>query len=251
MDNNDLKILCDPYTRKPFKSFAQLKTAYPIIKGIVYFQHPGEITGSDKKFRRFYNWFAFVYDFFIKSYCFFHGATESKFRKEYLDELQIKKDDNVLEVSIGTGGNIPYLPTHANYYGLDLSIGMLKKCQKNLKKWHRHVELCLGDAEHLPYQNNSFDKVYHMGGFNFFSDKKKAIDEMIRVTKPGGKILIVDENRKAFEPFIHWPLLKKLLKPMGQKTEVPVKLIPPRIKTVTVKELKYWPAWFISLIKPR
>ena len=49
-------------------------------------------------------------------------------------------------------------------------------------------------AEDLPFIDQSFDVVLHVGGINFFSDKKRAIEEMIRVAKPSTKIMIADEN---------------------------------------------------------
>ena len=49
-------------------------------------------------------------------------------------------------------------------------------------------------AEDLPFADNSFDIVYHIGGINFFNDKAKAMQEMLRVAKPGTKLLIADET---------------------------------------------------------
>ncbi|MGC3979367.1 MAG: methyltransferase domain-containing protein [Paludibacteraceae bacterium] len=52
------------------------------------------------------------------------------------------------------------------------------------------------EAESLPFEDASFDVVFHCGELNYYNDKQKAITEMIRVTKPGTKILIVDETDK-------------------------------------------------------
>lgn len=70
---------------------------------------------------------------------------------------------------------------------------MPQKCQK---KWSAKTNLSLvhGSAEDLPFADNSFDIVFHSGGINFFSDKAKAISEMIRIAKPGTKILIANET---------------------------------------------------------
>lgn len=70
---------------------------------------------------------------------------------------------------------------------------MLQKCQK---KWSAKTNLSLvhGSAEDLPFADNSFDIVFHSGGINFFSDKAKVISEMIRVAKPGTKLLIANET---------------------------------------------------------
>jgi len=54
-------------------------------------------------------------------------------------------------------------------------------------------------AEDLPFQDNSFDIVFHVGGINFFTDKQKAINEMIRVAKENSKLLIADETNDLIE----------------------------------------------------
>ena len=51
----------------------------------------------------------------------------------------------------------------------------------------------------MPFEDNSFDIVFHVGGINFFNDKTAAIREMIRVSKKGTKILISDETADFIE----------------------------------------------------
>ena len=52
-----------------------------------------------------------------------------------------------------------------------------------------------------PNQDDSFGGVFHIGGINFFDDKKRAIEEMIRVARPGSRILISDEKEKAAQAY--------------------------------------------------
>jgi len=66
-----------------------------------------------------------------------------------------------------------------------------------LKRWQRHAQLFQGEAERLPFRDAVFDCVFHVGGINFFSDKERAITEMIRAAKPGTKLVIVDETEKV------------------------------------------------------
>ena len=53
------------------------------------------------------------------------------------------------------------------------------------------------EAERLPFKVESFDCVFHVGGINFFTDKARAIKEMIWVAKSGTKIVIVDETERT------------------------------------------------------
>lgn len=50
------------------------------------------------------------------------------------------------------------------------------------------------NAEDLPFADNIFDVVFHVGGINFFSDRQKAVNETPRIAKPGTKIMIADET---------------------------------------------------------
>jgi len=81
-----------------------------------------------------------------------------------------------------------------NIVGLDISFGMLKQCRKHFgAKLNLSLFNCA--AEELPFIDNAFDIVFHVGGINFFSDKRAAMKEMVRVAKPGTKILISDETQ--------------------------------------------------------
>src|SRR6202035_247553 len=107
-----------------------------------------------------------------------------------------KPHARVLEVGVGTGANLRYLPPDIDFYGLDLSWGMLRKCRKKLRKCSGPARLSQAEASHLPFRTEVFDCVFHVGGINFFSDPKRAIREMIWVAKPGTKIVISDETEE-------------------------------------------------------
>jgi ubiquinone/menaquinone biosynthesis C-methylase UbiE len=110
--------------------------------------------------------------------------------------LEVGASARVLEVSVGTGANIPHLRSDSEVFGLDISRGMLKRRQKRLAKWKRSAQF-QGEAERLPLRDAIFDVVSHVGAINFFNDKARAIAEIIRVAKPGTKIVIVDETEKV------------------------------------------------------
>jgi SAM-dependent methyltransferase len=125
-------------------------------------------------------------------------------RREVLDRLD-PKGGRVLEVSIGPGVNLPYLigsPSVGEVYGLDISLGQIRRCRSLCRRRGWSVDLFLGNAEELPFRDESFESVFHIGGINFFSDKKKAIEEMIRVAKPGAKVVIVDESERGARLYV-------------------------------------------------
>jgi ubiquinone/menaquinone biosynthesis C-methylase UbiE/uncharacterized protein YbaR (Trm112 family) len=125
-------------------------------------------------------------------------------RNEVLSHLEIHPKSKILETGIGTGDNILFLREQLDggtFYGLDNQMRMLEKCAFNCTKWNLKAELCRADAEQLPYKDCTFDVVFHLGAINLFENKKQAIDEMIRVAKPGTKIVIADETEKASKLF--------------------------------------------------
>jgi len=154
-----------------------------------------EVTGPNRKYQTMYDRLAPGYDVAERLYRWV--SRKPDYRLGYLGELEIPAGARVLEVSVGTGANLRYLRADIEFFGLDLSWGMLRRCRHNLKRWQRHAELFQGEAERLPFRDAVFDCVFHVGGINFFSDKERAIAEMIRVARPGTKIAIVDETEKV------------------------------------------------------
>lgn len=155
--------------------------------------------GDNEKYMKMYNWMSRGYDIVetvvgkLK-----YGNEVDKMRKATMDKLEWKDNISVLYVSIGTGKDLKFIPNKIdkpslNICGADISLGMLKKCQKN---YHNKMDVSLINccAEDLPFKDNSFDIVFHVGGINFFNDKQSAINEMLRVAKNGTKLLIADET---------------------------------------------------------
>ena len=160
-----------------------------------------------------------------------------KRRREYLDELEIPPGSRVLEVSVGTGQNLRFLPPSAIYYGLDISKGMLRRCQRNLRRWNRQAFLVQGAAEHLPFVDGAFDSVLHMGGINFFNDKAQALREMVRVAKPRTKVVIVDETEKITRKYEKTPLAGSFYTDQHSAATAPVDYLPSGMKEVQVKTI--------------
>ena len=170
---------------------------YPIKNGIVHFIDPQELEGSNLRFARFYDRVAPAYSIFSKAALLPFGG-ERKARSEILHRLDLNQG-RILEVSIGNGVNLPHLfelPDAGEVFGVDISIGLLRRCRSLLNRRGWLADLFLAMAEALPFREDAFDTVFHIGGINFFSGKKQAIDEMIRVARPGSKIVIADEAER-------------------------------------------------------
>lgn len=223
---------------------------YLIRDGIPLLLDEPKVSGFNLRYQGFYNRIAGLYDLSIKLFTSLVTGGEAHFRGEYLKELEVKGGDRVLEVSIGTGANLHYLPEKVDYFGLDLSWGMLKRCQRNLKLWQLEAELILGNAEALPLRDESFDAILHVGGINAFNDRAKAICEMIRVAKAGSKIVIVDETARLMESFTWMPSVRKWLQEYRNRFSAPVGLVPEGMKDIRVKDIAKGNMYCLTFIKP-
>jgi len=190
----------------------------------------------------------------VKPMTWYFGLSEEEAREEYLCRLELRKNAKILEVAVGTGANIPYLFCYGSeieFYGLDLSPGMLLQCAMNVRTWAYQAELFQGLAERLPFPEGSFDIVFHVGGINDFANKKQAIEEMIRVAKLGTKIVIVDE---WFSPGklhrFHERLLLHAFPAMARRTEPPVDFVPGNMVEIKLETIWNGYGYCLEFRKP-
>jgi len=128
---------------------------------------------------------------------------------------------------------------------------MLAKCQRNLRKWRREAYLFHGEAESLPFKDETFDVVFHFGGINFFADKGRAIREMIRVAKPGVKIVISDETEKHVKTvYEKTPGVGSYFKGRREPVSAPVESVPPGMLDLGVKEFRQGTLYCLTFRKP-
>jgi ubiquinone/menaquinone biosynthesis C-methylase UbiE len=99
---------------------------------------------------------------------------------------------DVLEVAVGTGLNLDQYPKEVRLTGIDLSEQMLDIARDRARELGRTVELRQGDANALPFDDASFDTVVCTFGLCAIPDIDAALDEMTRVLRPGGKLILVD-----------------------------------------------------------
>ncbi len=234
------------YCQKGENEFLQnsLGETFFINDGIICFIDNNSLTGNNRKYQRIYDRFSGFYDIVTKIYAKLKNGNEEKRLVQYLSLLNIKDEDKVIEISIGTGRNIKYLNTKADYYGVDISLGMLKQCNKRMKKLNRKITLIQAEAESLPVKNETFDIVFSAGGFNFFNNPGKAVNEMLRIAKPGTKLLITDETEKV---------RLKYQKSTWYKNDViknPVEYLPTYCKNIDYKEICDGDLYVLTFYKP-
>lgn len=125
-------------------------------------------------------------------------------RKKAINLLRPHAPQMILDVATGTGDfAIEALKLKPEkVVGVDISEGMLEVGREKLKKKGIHnVELRAGDSENLPFQENIFDAVIVAFGVRNFENLEKGLLEMLRVTKPGGRIVILEFSKPGVFPF--------------------------------------------------
>jgi ubiquinone/menaquinone biosynthesis C-methylase UbiE len=128
---------------------------------------------------------------------------------------------------------------------------MLARCQNNLRRWQMDADLYVGNAESLPFADSTFDVVFTCGGFNFFSDRAKALREMIRVARPGAHLMIEDETEEYVKStYEKIPYTSSFYGDRDKPVTVPVDLVPPEMEDIRVHMLKDGKFYAITFTKP-
>ncbi len=113
-----------------------------------------------------------------------------------LEALDIPQGTRVLEVGVGTGMSLDAYPPHARVLGVDLSESMLAEAEVLIEKqgWN-HIQVRSMNAEKLEFDDGSFELVTSFHTISVVSRPEKMMREMVRVCKPGGRILIINHFR--------------------------------------------------------
>jgi ubiquinone/menaquinone biosynthesis C-methylase UbiE len=117
---------------------------------------------------------------------------------EQLHEYKSFSGKRVLDVGCGNGYVLSrYSSYGADTYGIDITEKAIELCKKRFELSHLNGEFATAPAEKLPFENDFFDCVCSMGVLHHVSDTQKAIDEIYRVLKPGGKIILMFYHRNS------------------------------------------------------
>ena len=147
------------------------------------------------------------------------GPTE-KIRLNSLKRLNRFKDKKILISGIGSGLDIPFLPSYHDYVGTDLTPSMLSKAQQRAEKSSLNIKLEHADVMQLPYASNSFDIILMHLILAVVPQPLKALQEASRVLKPGGKIFILDKFIRPDQLALTRRILNIFIKHIATRTDV-------------------------------
>ena len=129
---------------------------------------------------------------------------DRSWRKAAIDSLKPYAPQRILDVATGTGDFALMAAERLqplSLVGADLSEGMLNVGREKVERAGKSdiITMQKEDCMALSFADNTFDLVFHNGAINFFNDKACAMNEMLRVAKPGSKILVADETADFVE----------------------------------------------------
>jgi ubiquinone/menaquinone biosynthesis C-methylase UbiE/uncharacterized protein YbaR (Trm112 family) len=235
-------------------SCMQCLATYPVEEGIVHSVSKHEVMTTYPQMEEQARKGARFYDYFVAKTAQVFGVTPDDARAEYLERLEIRPQATILDVGVGTGGELGYLwckTSGVQMFGVDISIEMLHECRRRMAKLSAHAELFVGFAERLPFKDNTFDVVFHAGSINEFKDQRAAIEEMIRVAKPGTRIVVTDEwltEENIQQPIGQW--LVRTFPSLSRNAEPPVHCMPSDMKEITVDAICQGYGYCIQFRKP-
>lgn len=134
-----------------------------------------------------------AWDSIAEGYDKYVTDTEVWLATEALARVGLKHGQKFLDVAAGCGGlSLPAARLGAEVLAVDWSPAMIKQFEDRI---HReklvHARGLVMDGHRLELEDNTFDVTGSQFGVMLFPDQKKALREMVRVTKPGGKVLLI------------------------------------------------------------
>jgi demethylmenaquinone methyltransferase/2-methoxy-6-polyprenyl-1,4-benzoquinol methylase len=119
-------------------------------------------------------------------------------RKAVVRAVDARPGERVLDLAAGTGtSSEPFVRAGADVVPADFSLGMLRVG----KARRPDLGFTAGDATRLPFADASFDAVTISFGLRNVVDTEQALREMLRVTRPGGRLLVCEFSRPVWAPF--------------------------------------------------
>ncbi|MBS1917306.1 MAG: bifunctional demethylmenaquinone methyltransferase/2-methoxy-6-polyprenyl-1,4-benzoquinol methylase UbiE [Bacteroidetes bacterium] len=163
-----------------------------------------------------FNRIAFRYDFLNR---FLSGGVDVRWRKKAIKQLAALKPKLILDVATGTGDVAIMMAKYLRpekIIGIDISEGMLDIGKQKIakQKLNEQIELQSGDSEAINFVNDTFDAVSVAFGVRNFENLETGLREILRVLKPGGKLVVLEFSKpknRIFRVLCNWYM--KLITP--------------------------------------
>jgi SAM-dependent methyltransferase len=142
--------------------------------------------------------------------------------EEFMSRLPLTSSMTVLDAACGTG-NLAVIAAQLGCQtrGIDIASNLIAQARHRASHLGLNIDYMEGDVEGLPYVANSFDAVISMFGVMFAPQPRKVVQEMLRVTKPGGVIALACWTPEGFIGHM-FQIFRKHLPPPAISTPSPL-----------------------------
>ena len=140
---------------------------------------------------------------------------DRRWRKAVLGAVDPRPGERILDLAAGTGtSSLPFAQAGARVVPCDFSQGMLEVGKRNLPQ----LPFTAGDGTRLPFADASFDAVTISFGLRNLVDPDAGLREMLRVTRPGGRVVVCEFSRPTWAPFrtLYVEYLMRALPPVAR-----------------------------------
>ena len=121
------------------------------------------------------------------------GFWSREMRRQAAGALDLRENERLLIVGVGTGMELEHLPAWARGVAVDLSAGMLERARRRRVKFGlRDLDLRVMDARALDFPDESFDAVYLPLILTVVEDGARVLAEAARVARPKGRLVVAD-----------------------------------------------------------
>jgi demethylmenaquinone methyltransferase/2-methoxy-6-polyprenyl-1,4-benzoquinol methylase len=126
------------------------------------------------------------------------GLEKFHWRPQTLAAIDPRKGERILDLAAGTGASSLRLrEAGADVVSCDFSVGMLRVGRRTFPE----LDFIAGDALRLPFADESFDCVTISWALRNVNDVSVALAEMRRVTRPGGRLVVLENSHPTWKPF--------------------------------------------------
>ena len=169
---------------------------------------------------------------------------DRRWRNEVIRAVAPLPGERVLDLAAGTGtSSQPFADAGAEVVPCDFSLGMLQVGKGN----RPHLPFTAGDGTRLPFADDTFDAVTISFGLRNIVDPAAGLREMLRVTRPGGRLVVCEFSHPTWAPFrtLYVEYLMKALPPIARAVSVrarmPTSTSPSRSGPGPTR--RPWPRW--------
>ena len=183
----------------------------------LYSEEPADHKAFQETLDEFYTRTARLYDLGVKIL-----PVWKTWLKRALPYIQGRR---VLEVSFGTGYLLMQYASRFETHGVELNARMVAVARKNLEKRGICADLKQGNVEQLPYPDEYFDTVISTMALSGYPDGARAMSEIRRVLRPGGRLILIDVNYPSDPNWLgmrmtsFWRYLGDIIRDVGRLLE--------------------------------